>query len=130
MKFREILTILVVILVLIFGVYAAEEKPFYDRPLILGASLLHIIQMIGWGVAAIFAWQFRGMVEGATRAWNTIFIGTILFALRVYWKFVPGYNYSFLLQEIRYFLGIIAAGLIMLGFIDYYITASRIMEVE
>ncbi len=130
MKSASLGIVLILALFLVSGVYAAEVKPFYDRPLVLGASPLHIIQMMGWGVAVIFAWKFRGMVEGATRAWNTVFVGTLLFALRVYWKFVPGYGESFLLQEIRYFLGIFAAGLIMLGFIDYYITASRIMEVE
>ncbi len=125
------LLMLAVALVVMAGlVYGEEEVEWYDQPLILGASFVHIIQMIGWGMAAVFAWKFREMVEGAMRAWSVIFTGTLLFALRVYWKFVPGYNHSFVLQEIRYFLGIIAAGLIMLGFIDYYITASRIMEVE
>lgn len=128
---RARLVLLAVLLVLVAGLaYAEEEVEWYDRPLVLGASFVHIIQMIGWGIATILAWKFREMVEGAMRAWSVIFIGTLIFAIRVYWKFVPGYNQSFVLQEIRYFLGIIAAGLIMLGFIDYYITASRIMEVE
>jgi hypothetical protein len=120
----------ILFLLTVSGVYAAEGKPFYEKDLVMGANLVELIQMAGWASAAVFAWMFRGMVEGATRAWNTIFAGTFLFSLRVFWKFMPGYGDTFGLQEMRYLFGVVAAGLMMLGFIDYYINASKLMEVD
>ncbi|RMF91320.1 MAG: hypothetical protein D6733_01510 [Methanobacteriota archaeon] len=88
---------------------------------------IEVFQIVGWLVAIVFSYQFRELAKGATSAWTWIFFGTLLFFLRVTWKFVPGYDASLQLQAIRYILGALAAFVMTKGFLDYYVTTKAMV---
>ncbi len=90
-------------------------------------SIMEAFQIFGWLIAIAFSYQFRELAKGATSAWTWIFVGTVLFFLRVTWKFAPGYGGNLEMQAIRYMLGVIAAFVMTKGFLDYYVTTERMV---
>jgi hypothetical protein len=90
-------------------------------------NAIETFQIVGWLIAIFFSFRFRGLGKGASNSWTWIFLGTVLFFLRVTWKFVPGYSGNLEIQAIRYLLGIIAAFVLTKGFLDYYVTTERMV---
>ncbi len=90
-------------------------------------SAIETLQIAGWLIAIIFSYRFRELAKGATGAWTWIFWGTVLFFLRVTWKFMPGYGGNMELQTIRYLLGVLAAFVMTKGFLDYYVTTKSMV---
>jgi len=91
------------------------------------AEAIEIFQILGWLVAIYFSYQFRELAKGATGAWTWIFAGTVIFFLRVTWKFLPGFEANFQLQALRYLLGVLAAFVLTKGFLDYYTTTKSMV---
>ncbi|MFQ5800270.1 MAG: hypothetical protein ACE5HH_00940, partial [Candidatus Hydrothermarchaeales archaeon] len=82
---------------------------------------IEAFQIVGWLIAIVFSYRFRELAKGATGAWTWIFVGTVLFFLRVTWKHFPGYGDNFEIQAVRYLIGVLAAFVMTKGFLDYYV---------